>query len=116
MSEARPQETRPHEFEEVALTDALPQDHLAFEDLKDVRLSITADLGTTSMMVRELLELKQGSVVPLAKPAGEMSDVFVNDVPLAKGEVVVIGDSLHVRIAEVFGATEAEKEAPEDER
>ena len=115
MSETRPQETRDHEFQEVALTDALPQDNLTFEDLKNVRLTVTANLGNTTMMVREILEIKPGSVVPLDKPAGEMSEVFVNDVPLAKGEVVVIGDSLHVRIGEIFGAAEPEKEAPEDE-
>ena len=115
MSETRPQETRDHEFREVAFTDALPQDNLTFEDLKNVRLNVSADLGSTPMMVREILELKQGSVVPLDKPAGEMSDVFVNGVPLAKGEVVIIGDSLHVRIAEIFGAAEPGKEVLEDE-
>jgi len=66
------------------------------------------------MLVREVLDLKQGSIVPLDKLAGEMTDIYVNGIPLAKGEVVVIGDSLHVRVGEILGVAASEKEA-EDE-
>jgi flagellar motor switch protein FliN/FliY len=107
-------ETHEHQFDEVGLAQR-PDEHLAIEDLKDVRLTITADLGVTHMMVRELLELKQGSIVPLSKIAGEPTDMFVNGVPLARGEVVVIADSIHVRIAEVVGVTEQDKEVADNE-
>ena len=59
-----------------------------------------------------MLGLERGSVVPLNKLAGEMADVHVNGVPLAKGEVVVLGDSINIRIAEIFGLS-AEKEPTE---
>jgi len=115
MSETSPPETRAHEFGEVAATGVPPGDQLGFEDLKNLRLTLTVDLGHTTMLVREILDMKPGSVVPLEKLAGETSDICVNDVPMAKGEIVVIGDSLHVRIAEVLGVDQAEKEAPGDE-
>ena len=39
---------------------------------------------------------------------GEMADIYVNDFPLGRGEVVVIGDALHVRIAEIHYLGEKE--------
>lgn len=98
------------------LVDAgLPRNHLAIDDLEDVRLEITADLGSCTMLVREILELQKGSIITLSKLAGEMSDVFVNGLPLARGEVVVIGDTLHVRVGEIIGMEEkAEEEQEED--
>jgi len=41
--------------------------------------------------------------VQLSKLAGEMTDIYLNGLPLARGEVVVIGDTLHVRIGEIVG-------------
>ncbi|MCX5757072.1 MAG: hypothetical protein NTU83_00900 [Candidatus Hydrogenedentes bacterium] len=42
-----------------------------------------------------------------------MTDIFINGIPLAKGEVVVIADALHVRVAEIFGATLVEEKEGE---
>lgn len=107
MADRKPDGAKDHSFKEVA-SDAKIDDseHLTLEDLRSVTLSITADLGASRMLVREVLELKKGSVVPLDKMAGEMTDVYVNGLSLAKGEIVVIGDTLHVRVAEIVGASE----------
>ena len=95
-----------HTYPEITLPDGAPPDHLELRDLKRVPLVVSADLGACRMPVREVLELKRGSVIQLDKLAGEMSDVYVNGLPLAKGEIVVIGDTLHVRIGEIVGAEE----------
>jgi flagellar motor switch protein FliN/FliY len=81
---------------------------LSISDIKKVKLNVFADLGNCKMLVREVLELRRGSVLTLNKLAGEMADLYVNGVPFAKGEIVVLGDNLHVRIAEIFGAGEQE--------
>ncbi|HPO14024.1 MAG TPA: FliM/FliN family flagellar motor switch protein [Candidatus Hydrogenedentes bacterium] len=81
---------------------------LDINDLRPVKLNVSADLGTCPLLVREVLELKRGSVLPLNKLAGEMADISVNGIPMARGEVVVLGDSLSIRIAEIFGAGEKE--------
>ncbi|MBM3290634.1 MAG: flagellar motor switch protein FliN, partial [Candidatus Hydrogenedentes bacterium] len=60
-------------------------------------------LGACTMLVRDVLALQRGSVVQLSKLAGEMTDIYLNGLPLARGEVVVIGDTLHVRIGEIVG-------------
>ena len=102
-----------HTFEAIEQAE-LSADRLNLEDLNEVRLSITADLGRCSMYVRDILELKRGAVVTLDKLAGEMTDIYINDLALAKGEVVVIGDALHVRIGEIVGT--GEKESDEEGR
>lgn len=103
--------TQAHTFEPIAESHN-SDDHLDLEDLHEVKLTIHADLGNCKMYVRDILELREGSVVQLNKMAGEMTDIYLNGLPLAKGEVVVIGDSLHVRIAEILGTAE---KTPDDE-
>lgn len=112
MATRPPRSMHDHEYEPLADPRA-PEDHLSLDDLADVRLRIHADLGRARMTVRDVLGLRQGSVVQLDKQAGEMTDVYLNDLYLAKGEVVVIGDTLHVRIGEIIGT--AEKSAEEDD-
>jgi flagellar motor switch protein FliN/FliY len=91
---------------EVRRPDKAPTQHLDMEDLRPVRLALSVDLGTCPMLVREVLELKRGSVVRLNKVAGETTDVTIGGQLLARGEVVVIGDSLHVRISDIVGTEE----------
>lgn len=81
-------------------------DSLTLDDLKNVRLSIEADLGHAPMKVRDVVALKVGSIVTLNKMAGELTDICVNGLPLARGEVVVINDSLHVRMSEILDSVE----------
>jgi len=81
---------------------------LQIEDLREVPAMGAADLGQCDSYVRDIISLERGSVLTLNKLAGEMADVLVNGVPIARGEIVVLGDSLNVCIAEIFGLTEKE--------
>ena len=92
-----------HEFHEVNPQAAYGAERLSLDDLNEVRMTLTAHLGKCSMTVREVLGLRRGSVVSLDRQAGEMTDIYVNGLPLARGEVVVIADVLHVRIGEIVG-------------
>ena len=92
-----------HEFQEIVPVSGPPASNLQLDDLKRVKLIVSADLGSCKMYVRDVLELQRGSVVQLDKLAGEMTDIYVNGQALARGEVVVIGDTLHVRIGEIMG-------------
>jgi flagellar motor switch protein FliN/FliY len=69
--------------------------------LMDVTLNVTVELGRTKMSLRQILDLQQGSVVELDRLAGEAVDIFVNDRPVAMGEVVVVDDKFGVRITEL---------------
>lgn len=104
MQGGRPKaDAKEHEFGRELMPTQTSPEHLTYEQLRHVRLAVTADLGQCKLSVREILRLRRGSVLPLDKLAGEMADIQVNGVPVAKGEVVVLGDVLHVRVAEVHG-------------
>ncbi len=68
----------------------------------DVPLRVTVELGSTRMLVREVLRLDKGSVIDLDRAAGEPADVLVNGRLLARGEVTVENDRLAVRIVEML--------------
>lgn len=106
------QDVHEHAFDNELVQNSSDTTTLQLDDLKEVHLTVAADLGHCDMYVREVLGLERGSVLPLNKLAGEMADVHVNGVPLAKGEIVVLGDSLNVRVAEIYGLA-AEKEVHE---
>lgn len=114
MTDTRASEARAHDFDEVEPSGHAPSESLAIEDLDCVHMQMSADLGRTEMSVRDVLDLKPGSIVQLDKLAGEMTDVYVNGVPLARAEVVVIADGLHIRIAEVVGAIDVDSGGGDD--
>ncbi len=74
--------------------------------LLDVTMPISVQLGQTRMTIRELLNLKKGSLVQLNRMAGEPADVSINNKMLAKGEITVVDDRLAVRIGILYGARE----------
>jgi flagellar motor switch protein FliN/FliY len=84
----------------------------------DVPLKVSVELGRTKMLVNDLLQLGQGSVIELDKIAGEPMEILINDKLVAMGEVVVVNEKFGVRLTDVvsqFGlgdlAAEKDKEA-----
>jgi flagellar motor switch protein FliN/FliY len=80
--------------------------HTGLELLHDVSLGVTAELGRTSMLVKDVLSLAPGSVIELDRAAGSPVDVLVNGTLIARGEVVVIDEEFGIRITEVIGYAE----------
>ena len=72
--------------------------------LMDVTLKVTVELGRTQMMLRQVLELQNGSVIELDRLAGDPVDIFVNERLIARGEVVVVDDKFGVKITELINA------------
>lgn len=72
----------------------------------DIPLEVTVELGRTQMLVNDLLKLGQGSVIELAKLAGETLEILANQKLVAKGEVVVINDKYGVRVTEIVSPME----------
>jgi len=69
--------------------------------LLDVPLQVIVELGRTRMTIDNLLKLKQGSIVELARVAGEPLEIYVNGKLIARGEAVVVKEQLGVRIIDV---------------
>lgn len=68
----------------------------------DVPLKVSVELGRTKMLVNDLLQLGQGSVIELDKIAGEPMEIMVNDKLVALGEVVVVNEKFGVRLTDVI--------------
>ena len=67
----------------------------------DVPVKVQAVLGRSRMPIGELLRLRSGMVVELDRRVGEPVDIFVNDRLIARGEVVMIDNSLGVTLTEI---------------
>ncbi len=72
----------------------------------DIPMQVTVQVGSTKMVIRELLQLGQGSVIELEKLAGEPMEVLVNNKLVARGEVVVVNEKFGVRLTDVISAAE----------
>lgn len=70
--------------------------------LQDVELDLRVELGRTELLIDEVMKLREGSVVPLDKLAGDPVDIFVNGRMVARGEVLVLNDNFCVRVAEIL--------------
>ena len=76
------------------------------ELILDVPLGVSVELGRVRMPVRQLLSLTAGSVIELAKLAGEPLDVLINGRPVARGEAVMVNEKFGVRLTEIVSQSE----------
>ena len=76
----------------------------------DIPLDVSAELGRTRLLINELLQLGQGSVVELNKLAGEPLEVHVNGKMVARGEAVVINEKFGIRLTDIISPIERVKQ------
>jgi flagellar motor switch protein FliN/FliY len=72
----------------------------------DIPLQVTVELGRAQMLINDLLQLGQGSVVELSKLAGEPMEVLVNQKLIARGEVVVVNEKFGIRLTDIISPLE----------
>tara|TARA_B100000579_G_C22502277_1_gene697552 strand:+ start:127 stop:471 length:345 start_codon:yes stop_codon:yes gene_type:complete len=72
----------------------------------DIPLAISVELGRTKMLIGELLQLGEGSVLELSKLAGEPLDVLVHGKLVARGEAVVVNDKFGIRLTDIVSPSE----------
>ena len=70
--------------------------------LQNIPVTISVEVGRTSLKIRDLMRLTQGSVVELDRLAGEPLDLLVNNTLVAQGEVVLVNDRYGVRLTSVI--------------
>ena len=73
--------------------------------LLDVPVTLTVELGSCQLPMRDVLQLAVGSVVALDKPAGTPVELRANNRLVARGEVVVVEDHLGIRITELANSS-----------
>ena len=73
----------------------------ALRPLRDVPMLLTVELGRGRLKLGDLLGLKFHSIFELDKNAGAKLDLYVNGVPLGKGDPVVVEDRLGIKINDI---------------
>jgi flagellar motor switch protein FliN/FliY len=71
------------------------------ETLRDVPLEVTVEIGRVRMAIRDIIGLREGAVVELDRLAGAPVDVRANGTLIARGDIVVVGDDLSVKITSI---------------
>ena len=75
----------------------------------DIPMEVSVELGRSKMLISDLLQLGQGSVIELTKLAGEPLEVLVNQKLVARGEVVVVNEKFGIRLTDIISPTERVK-------
>ncbi len=74
------------------------EDFLAIEDIP---LTLCAELDRRTIRFRELLDLGAGSVVAFPRPTGENVDLYVEEVLMGTGEILIVDSTLAVRVSDI---------------
>ena len=86
--------------------DAAKNNNPELDIILDVPVTISMEVGSTSITIRNLLQLNQGSVIELDRLAGEPLNVLVNGTLIAHGEVVVVNEKFGIRMTDVISPSE----------
>lgn len=91
------------DFEQIELNQSEQRN---LDNLLDIPLKVTVELGRTKRPIKDILELSSGSIIELDKLAGEPVDILVNQKLIAQGEVVVIDENFGVRVTDIMSKTD----------
>ena len=90
-------------------TDTESAEAASLDLILDIPLTVTCELGRSKMLINDLLQLGQGSVIELTKLVGEPLEVLINEKLVARGEVVVVNEKFGVRLTDIVTPMERVK-------
>ena len=94
-------------IEPASASSPLPEPGVNIMDMVlDIPVRLSVELGRTKIAIKDILQLKPGSVVELDTLAVDLVDVLVNGHLIAQGEIVVINDKFGIRLIDVVTAAE----------
>ena len=88
--------------EEKSATDTNIAGDMDINFLFDVQLSIVVEVGRVQMLISDLLELDEESIIELDSMVGQPLDIRANDLLVARGEVIVVNEKFAVRITDII--------------
>ncbi|MBI5491395.1 MAG: flagellar motor switch protein FliN [Deltaproteobacteria bacterium] len=100
---ARP-EAKPASFNALKQETSAPVANL--EMILDIPVTVSVEIGRTKMVVKDLLQLGQGTVVELEKLAGEPMEILVNGRLIARGEAVVVNEKFGIKLTDIVSPSE----------
>ncbi|MHB0938364.1 MAG: flagellar motor switch protein FliN [Armatimonadota bacterium] len=75
--------------------------------LSGVEVTATVELGQTRMLLRDVLKLHRGSVIELDKLVGQPADLLINNIIVARGEVIVLNERFGFRVSKFVAPNES---------
>jgi len=83
--------------------DNAPFENLSLDSdlLRNIPVTISVEVGRTSLPIKALMQLTQGSVVELDRLAGEALDLLVNNTLVAQGEIVLVNERYGIRLTQI---------------
>lgn len=82
------------------------ENNVSMDRILDIPVTLSVELGRTRIVINDLLQLSQGSVIELSKLVGEPMEILVNDRLVARGEVVVVNEKFGVRLTDIVSPME----------
>lgn len=76
-------------------------DGASLDFVRDVPMRVRALLGSSRLQLREVVGMQAGTVFELNRTSEEPIDLYVNNILIARGEVVVVDDRYAVKISEL---------------
>ncbi len=74
--------------------------------LLDIPLQVSVEIGRSRILIKDLLQMQEGSIIELDKLSGEPLDLYVNSRLIARGEAVLVKDKYGIRLTEVVSPSE----------
>lgn len=74
--------------------------------LLDIPLQVSVEVGRARILVRDLLQMQEGTLIELDKLSGEPLDLYVNSRLIARGEAVVVNEKFGLRLTDVVSPSE----------
>lgn len=97
-------ETKEIKNSAVATKDKTPPKSAPLTDsmslLKRIPVTLTLEVSSVEVMLADLLNIDDDTVIELNKLAGEPLDIKVNNILLGKAEVVVVNEKYGLRVIE----------------
>lgn len=74
--------------------------------LLDIPLQVSVEIGRSRILIKDLLQMQEGSIIELEKLSGEPLDLYVNSRLIARGEAVLVKDKYGIRLTDVVSPSE----------
>jgi len=111
MSEEDSQGTEEEDGVEASTTADVSLDGINQNVVKSIPITLNVEVGKTKLKLKDLMAVAQGTVLELDRSVGELMDIKVNDLVIAKGEVVTVDNNkLGIRVLEIVSPMERIRE------
>lgn len=99
-------EAKPGSREEQAGAASPQIDNRNIEFLLDIPLNVSVEVGRSKILIKDLMQMREGNVIELDKLAGEPLDLYINSRLIARGEAVLVNDKFGLRLIDVVSPAE----------